>query len=47
MVVWPWRRDIVVIVTAKRTEDRGFESRQVVKFLRFCNAVLCKLNVRI
>jgi hypothetical protein len=24
----PWRRGVVVIVSANRTEDRGFESRQ-------------------
>jgi hypothetical protein len=30
----PWRRGIVVIVSVTGTEDRGFESRQGVTFLR-------------
>jgi hypothetical protein len=30
----PWRRGVVVIVSAKRTGDRGFESRQGVRFSR-------------
>jgi hypothetical protein len=29
----PWRRDVVVIVYASETGDRGFESRQGVRFL--------------
>jgi hypothetical protein len=29
----PWRRGIVVIASALRTEDPGFESRQGVRFL--------------
>jgi hypothetical protein len=29
----PWRRGVVVIVSANRTEDRGFEYRQEVRFL--------------
>jgi hypothetical protein len=28
-----WRRGVVVIVSAYRTEDRGFESHQGVRFL--------------
>jgi hypothetical protein len=37
------RLDVVVIASAIGTEDRGFESRQGVKFLgqKHCNAVLC------
>jgi hypothetical protein len=36
---------IMVIVLANSTEDRGFESRQGVRFLRliYCNAVICNL----
>jgi hypothetical protein len=30
----PWRRGIVVIASAYRTEDPGFESRQGVRFFR-------------
>jgi hypothetical protein len=29
----PWRRGVVVIVSANTTEDRGFESRLGVRFL--------------
>jgi hypothetical protein len=29
----PWRRGIVIISSASRTEDPGFESRQGVRFL--------------
>jgi hypothetical protein len=29
----PWRRGIVVIASAYRTEDPGFESRQGVRFI--------------
>jgi hypothetical protein len=29
----PWRRDIVVIASAYKTEDPEFESRQGVMFL--------------
>jgi hypothetical protein len=28
----PWRRDVVVIVSANGTEDRGFESCQGMRF---------------
>jgi hypothetical protein len=29
-----WRRGIVIVASAYRTEDPGFESRQGVRFLR-------------
>jgi hypothetical protein len=37
----PWRRGIVVIVSASRTEDPGFESRQGVRFLGLHALSLC------
>jgi hypothetical protein len=41
----PRRRDIMVIVSANRAKDRGFESHQGVRFLRLihCIAVLGNL----
>jgi hypothetical protein len=53
----PWRRGKVVIASASRPEDRGFESRRGVRFLGIymyvhCNAVvicsvhLDKINVK-
>jgi hypothetical protein len=44
----PLWRGVVVIVSANGTADRGFESRQGVRFLGVytylhCNAVLCIL----
>jgi hypothetical protein len=40
----PWRRCAVVMVSV-RTEDRGFEYRQGVRFLDLiqCNDILCNL----
>jgi hypothetical protein len=39
----PLRRDVAVIVSAKGTEDQGFESRQGARLLGICNAVLNSL----
>jgi hypothetical protein len=36
-----WRLGLVVIVSASRTEDRGFESRQGVRFLGLSTFQLC------
>jgi hypothetical protein len=42
----PWRRGIVVIASAYRTEDPGFESCQGVRFFRiFYIAVLLSLSL--
>jgi hypothetical protein len=41
-VFWPWRRGIVVIASAYRTEDIGFESHQGVRFLGlYIHTLLC------
>jgi hypothetical protein len=42
--LWPRQRGVVVIVSAKETQDRGFESRQNVRGLRHCHAVRCDLH---
>jgi hypothetical protein len=42
----PWRRGIVVIESASRTEDTGFESRQYVMFLGlYVNITILFLNL--
>jgi hypothetical protein len=42
-----WRRGIIVIVSAYRTEDPGFESRQCERFLgvNYIAVLLSKLNM--
>jgi hypothetical protein len=45
--IWqPWRRGIVVIASASRTEDPGFESRQVFRSL-YIEVLLSKLYMYI
>jgi hypothetical protein len=41
----PWRRGIVVIASASRTEDPGFESRQGVRFLGLYTLQCCYHNL--
>jgi hypothetical protein len=46
---WSWRRGIVVIASANRTEDPGFESRQGVMFLglyAYIAVLLSKLKMQ-
>jgi hypothetical protein len=40
-----WRRGIVVIAAAYRTEDRRFESRQGVRFLGLYTLQCCSQNL--
>jgi hypothetical protein len=39
----PWRLGVVVIISANKTEDRGFESRQGVRFLGLYTLQCCSL----
>jgi hypothetical protein len=41
----PWRRGIVVIASAYRTEDPWFESRQGVRFLGLYTLQCCCQNL--
>jgi hypothetical protein len=38
-----WRRSVVVIASADRTDDRGLESLHGVRFLGLVHAFLCNL----
>jgi hypothetical protein len=42
----PWRCGIVVIAAASRTDDPGFESRQVVRFLGLNTFQCCCRNLK-
>jgi hypothetical protein len=41
----PWWRGIVVIASAYRTKDPGFESRQGVRFLGIYTLQCCRYNL--
>jgi hypothetical protein len=41
----PWRRGILVIPSAYRTEDPGFESQQGVRFLGIYTLQCCNHNL--